>query len=303
MEYTPPPTPESFPQFRKRPLPNTRRLPTRFQASAAGLDLSNKVFPTTPITFWLNTRHFPSSPSSSPLLPYQDDPSDPHPNILSVSLPPSPFATTLQHLAAYLPAPVSHFLAHRLIPEWFLPSRVILKQRRRDTYADEDVHVARFTREVDVYERLGKAGLQGAGVGEEGIVPRMYGRTHFEGRDAIVLQEVPGMSLRAPEMVAREWEGDLEGMVRECYEKLVGAGGWHEEAWLENLWVVPGGERRERVVVVGLGGVRWEGEEERFWGGREKGWWVEGALEGLGDVLGRLQKGYWQDGWLEELDD
>lgn len=73
-------------------------------------------------------------------------------------------------------------------PEWFLPSKTILKCKKDQEREDMD---ALFQAELKAYERLKP--LQGM------TIPRLYGTARYEGQDALLLQHLPGPTLADPE--------------------------------------------------------------------------------------------------------
>ena len=103
----------------------------------------------------------------------------------------------------------SHF------PEWFLPERIALKTRRMDFYDDEPIDEIVKTElhetELKAYDRLKP--LQGL------VVPRCYGEAIYDGAPALVLEDVGGHSLAAPEGCLLTPE-QLSTMLQECYRAL-----------------------------------------------------------------------------------
>lgn len=151
-----------------------------------------------------------------------------------------PNHTIARWLSHWMPQPVLSWLVH-LLPEWFLPPTVFLKERNRDKPAES------YENELDTYHHL--RSLQGT------YIPRFYGeaavytctptRRRRRPTPALVLEDVQGTSLR--DLAAGALSDELVDKVRRTYNKLTEEGVVHGDPRLHNFLYAPG---RDGVVAV-----------------------------------------------------
>lgn len=114
-------------------------------------------------------------------------------------------------------------------PEWFLPSRIVLKRQKKD-WDDE------FDNEKAIYQTL--APVQGK------AVPVCYGEaecteTETTGKRALVLSDIGGVSLHEDD--ARGLDvAELEGMLSEPFRALAVLKVSHDDYKLDNYRLVGG---------------------------------------------------------------
>ncbi|KAK5656276.1 hypothetical protein OQA88_5039 [Cercophora sp. LCS_1] len=130
-----------------------------------------------------------------------------HPDVLRLRLNPSRTAYLIGWLATLVPWIKSGF------PEWFLAPNVIIKREK----TDQEAVIAKelFDTETQAYERL--KDLQGL------VVPICYGQVRCNGRRALVLQDVGGVSVAEPAGATLNLE-ELSRLLQECCHALRGFG-------------------------------------------------------------------------------
>lgn len=157
----------------------------------------------------------------------------------SASAPPPPNPTIARWLAHWMPQPVLSWLV-RLLPEWFLPPTVILKERNGEKPAES------YENELDTYHHL--RSLQGT------YIPRLYGEAAVytcaltrrrRPTPALLLEDIQGTSLR--DLAAGALSDELVDKVRHTYNKLTEQGVVHGDPRLHNFLYAPS---RDGVVAV-----------------------------------------------------
>lgn len=157
--------------------------------------------------------------------------------IFRLHIPPNP--AIARWLARWMPQPVLSWLV-RLLPEWFLPPTVILKERNGEKPAES------YENELDTYHHL--RSLQGT------YIPRLYGEAAVytcaptrrrRPTPALLLEDIQGTSLR--DLAAGALSDELVDKVRHTYNKLTDAGVVHGDPRLHNFLYAPS---RDGVVAV-----------------------------------------------------
>lgn len=157
--------------------------------------------------------------------------------VFRLRIPPNP--TIARWLAHWMPQPVLSWLV-RLLPEWFLPPTVILKERNGEKPAES------YENELDTYHHL--RSLQGT------YIPRLYGEAAVytcaltrrrRPTPALLLEDIQGTSLR--DLAAGALSDELIDKVRHTYNKLTEQGVVHGDPRLHNFLYAPS---RDGVVAV-----------------------------------------------------
>ncbi|KAK4177782.1 lipopolysaccharide core heptose(II) kinase RfaY [Triangularia setosa] len=163
--------------------------------------------PATLVHFWFRTRFVSAFATCL---------SNIHPHILRLHIRPSTAASLVGSCVRLVPG-FAQFWVHVAFPEWFLPDHIVLKQQKQ---GEEEVVTAElFDTEVQAYNRLQP--LQGM------VVPTCYGRLHYNGTRALILEYLGGTSLSSPEGVTLRLE-ELSALLQPCYRALHAFGVHHD---------------------------------------------------------------------------
>jgi RIO-like serine/threonine protein kinase len=135
----------------------------------------------------------------------------------------------------FLPSPMRNLLQSRW-PEWFLPTKIVLK-RQKAGWEDE------FDNEKAIYQRL--ASVQGT------VVPVCYGEascpaTEETGPRALVLSDIGGIGLYEDAAGGLDTE-HVEAMLLEALRALTNLGIAHDDSKLDNFRLV--GDR-DKIMVI-----------------------------------------------------
>ncbi|KAK3371894.1 hypothetical protein B0H63DRAFT_513445 [Podospora didyma] len=131
-----------------------------------------------------------------------------HPHVLKLHLDLSHTSRFIHRLVDLLPQCARSWVKS-VLPEWFLPTDIILKQQKM--IGEKEIAKELFDTEVRAYERL--KDIQGA------VVPIYYGQVRYDGRKALILQDVGGVSLAEPVCATLEVE-EFSRLLQECYRAL-----------------------------------------------------------------------------------
>jgi hypothetical protein len=151
-----------------------------------------------------------------------------HPHVLKLHIRPSTVASLVGSCVGYLPAFAASWV-QAVLPEWFLPSHVVLKKQKEG--GEAMINEERFDAEVKAYGRLKP--LQGV------VIPTCYGRLHYNGVRAIILEYLGGVSLASPEGATLRQE-ELSALLQPCYRALCALGVHHDDPNSANCQLVNG---------------------------------------------------------------
>jgi tRNA A-37 threonylcarbamoyl transferase component Bud32 len=113
---------------------------------------------------------------------------------------------------------------------------MVLKQQKQ---GEEEVILAElFDTEVKAYDLLKP--LQGV------VIPTCYGRLHYNGRRALLLEYLGGVSMSSPEGATLRLE-ELSTLLQPCYRALHALGVHHDDPNLSNFHLVNG-----KIMVLDL---------------------------------------------------
>jgi tRNA A-37 threonylcarbamoyl transferase component Bud32 len=167
--------------------------------------------------------------------------------------------------------------ANTLFPEWFLPVHVVLKTQNQGE--DEPVLRELFDTEVQAYDRLKP--LQGV------IVPRCYGRLHYNGSRAMILERLGGVSLASPEGATLQLE-QLSALLQPCYRALHAFQVHHDDPQPANFQLVDG-----KIMVLDLERVMFDLSAD------DMGYFLKTNIEDLAIRYRDMQVYYRHEGLLE----
>lgn len=108
-----------------------------------------------------------------------------------------------------------------LLPEWFLPDHIIIKMQKQGDEYEEEMETQNFDNEVNAYARLKP--LQGV------VVPKLYGQVRLDGKRALLLQNVGGVSLGDPGGATLGLK-DLVDKLLAAYGALAAFSGLHDDS-------------------------------------------------------------------------
>lgn len=199
-----------------------------------------------------------------------------HHHILRLRIVPSRLHWLIQGLLSLLPARCRSW-AKSVIPEWFLPETVILKPEK-DT-GEEGVGAELFDTEVEAYARLSP--LQGT------VTPVCYGQARYNGRRALILQDVDGKCIHEPEGLTLSLY-DLSNMLHQCYSALHACGVHQEDPQLNNFVLAD-----NRLVALDFERVAFDLSEE------ERACFTESGIHHLANRYAGMQASFRRQGLLE----
>lgn len=176
--------------------------------------------------FWFRTRYISALAIR---------PSRLHPHVLQLHLGPSAVASFIASCTELLPGYLRACVRSAL-PEWFLPSQVVLKQEKQ---GEEKVIMEElFDTEVRAYRHLKP--LQGI------VIPTFYGSLRYNGTRALLLEYIGGTPMSMPEAATMSLE-ELSDLLQPCYRAIHALGVHHDDPNLSNFHLVDG-----RVMVLDL---------------------------------------------------
>ncbi|KXX81130.1 Lipopolysaccharide core heptose(II) kinase RfaY [Madurella mycetomatis] len=209
-------------------LPKYKRPgePEHYRLSATRLRGTKRQFPTTLVHFWFRTRYVSALAAGLSQL---------HPHILELHIRPSTVASLIGSCVGLLPGFAQSWV-QAVLPEWFLPNHVVLKKQKEGE--EEMIMEELFDTEVKAYGRLKP--LQGV------VIPTCYGRLHYNGTRALILEYLGGVSLSSPEGATLRLE-ELSTLLQPCYRALHAFGVHHDDPNLSNFQLVNG-----KIMVLDL---------------------------------------------------
>ncbi|KAK3356300.1 hypothetical protein B0T25DRAFT_474174 [Lasiosphaeria hispida] len=250
-------------------LPKYKRPgePEHYRLSAARLEATKREPSTTLVHFWFRTRYVAALATGLTHL---------HPHIIELHIRPSMVASLVGSYVRLLPA-FAQSWARTALPEWFLPDHVVLKQQKQ---GEEEIIMAElFDTEVKAYGRLKP--LQGV------VIPTCYGRLHYNGTRALILEYLKGVSLSSPEGATLRLE-ELSTMLQPCYRALHAFDVHHDDPNLSNFQLVNG-----KIMVLDL--------ESAVFGlsANDQAFFMKTSIECLAGRYRSMQAYYRHDGSLE----
>lgn len=115
------------------------------------------------------------------------------------------------------------------LPEWFLPSHVVIKKQKEE--GEAIILEELFDTELRVYHQLKPP--QGA------VVPTFYDSLKYDGVRAIMVEYLGGISLCSPEGATMTTE-ELSTLLQPWYRALNALGVFHDDPNLANVHFVDG---------------------------------------------------------------
>jgi hypothetical protein len=217
--------------------------------------------------FWFRTRYITASAFQVTHL---------HPHIIGLDLQPSTLATLITSAVSILLPTRAQSWTRTTFPEWFLPSRVVIKQQKP---GEAEIAQEYFDTERAAYTRLKP--LQGV------VIPRMYGSLHYHGTRALMLDYLDGVSLPTPEGGTLELE-ELSALLQGCYRALDAFGVQQDDSNLSNFLLVGG-----TMMVLDL-------ESAVFhYSADDRAFFTASSIGDLAGKYGEMQAYYRHDGCLE----
>jgi hypothetical protein len=165
---------------------------------------------------------------------------DIHPHVLGLQLRPSAVADLIASTVRLLPSRVQGWI-RALFPEWFLPGYVVMKMRKAGKYdevSDEGILDEDFDTEIKAY-RLMKP-IQGL------VIPQFFGRARYNGRRAMILEHLQGISMVSPEG-ATLTPNELAALLLPCFRAMHPFRVLYGDSNLQNFVLVDG-----RMMVLDL---------------------------------------------------
>ena len=165
---------------------------------------------------------------------------DTHPHVLGLQLRPSAVANLIASTVRFLPSRVQGWI-RAIFPEWFLPGYVVMKMRKAGKYEevlDEEILDEDFDTELKAY-RLMKP-IQGL------VIPRFFGCVRYNGRRAMILEHLRGISMSSPEGATLTLN-ELAALLLPCYRAMHQFRVQYDDPNLSNFVLVDG-----RMMVLDL---------------------------------------------------
>ncbi|KAK0655244.1 hypothetical protein B0T16DRAFT_314567 [Cercophora newfieldiana] len=197
-----------------------------------------------------------------------------HSNVLRLHLQASFLQSILQTVLGYLPCAIQAWF-ELLFPEWTLPSRLILKKQKKN-WEEE------FEAEKAAYAKLHL--LQGT------VVPRLFGELQYDNTPALLMSDIGGVCLAAPEGGMLELD-EFRRLVRQALTALSRFGVLQDDTKLDNFHLTDG-----RVMVVDLEMTSNENQEPLTDEQLEFG--TDCAVDYLAKSYEDNQYCFWEDGIL-----
>ncbi|KAL2174046.1 uncharacterized protein P884DRAFT_209864 [Thermothelomyces heterothallicus CBS 202.75] len=214
--------------------------PERYRLSKAGIEACKSKKPAFPpwlISFRFRTRYISA-------LATQLDRDRPH--LLDLQICPSRVARFFGACVNLLPTFAQSWI-RAMMPEWFLPSRVILKAPKRDESGY--IHTELFDNEARAYDRLKP--LQGT------IIPKCYGLARYNGLRALILERLGGVSLASPQGATLTLE-EISALMQPCHRAMHAFGVHHGDPHPANYQLVDG-----KLMALDLEWVEWDLPDEK----------------------------------------
>ncbi|KAK0640841.1 hypothetical protein B0T16DRAFT_418545 [Cercophora newfieldiana] len=153
-----------------------------------------------------------------------------HSNVLRLKLQASLLQTVLQAVLGYLPYAIQAWF-EQMFPEWTLPARLILKKQKKN-WEEE------FEAEKVAYAKVRP--LQGI------VVPRLFGELQYDNTTALLMSDIGGMCLAAPEGGMLELD-EFRRLIRQALTELSRFRVLQDDVKLDNFHLTDG-----KVMVVDL---------------------------------------------------
>ncbi|KAL2166192.1 hypothetical protein VTG60DRAFT_3152 [Thermothelomyces hinnuleus] len=214
--------------------------PENYRLSKAGIEACKSKKPAAPpwlISFRFRTRYISAFAT-------QLDSDRPH--ILDLQICPSRVARFFGACVDLLPAFAQSWI-RALMPEWFLPSRVILKAQKQGE--SEEVMAELFDTETRAYDRLKP--LQGT------VIPKCYGLARYNGSRAMILERLGGVSLASPQGATLTLE-EISALMQPCHRAMHAFGVHHSDPHPANYQLVDG-----KLMALDLEYVEWDLPDEK----------------------------------------
>lgn len=206
-----------------------------------------------------------------------------HLNVLRLVVHRSTLDRAIRLLFSLFPKAVHSFF-RSVVPEWFLPEKIVLK-KRKDGWDEE------FQTEQATYQKL--RCLQGH------VIPVFHGEVHLEGTPALLLSDVGGTSMAEPGGAklrngAILSESEFQRIARQALGALAACGIAHADLKLDNLRRVEDEKGENIIMIVDLeqvDEVESKDKQERI---------AEGDAKFLADRYRNYLEGLRYDGLLPE---
>ncbi|KAK5655574.1 hypothetical protein OQA88_5505 [Cercophora sp. LCS_1] len=252
-------------------LPKYKRPgePEHYRLSTARLGATKPEPSTTLVHFWFRTRYVSALATGLSHL---------HPHIFKLQIRPSIVASLIGSCIKLLPA-FAQSWARAAFPEWLLPSHVVLKQQKQGEEEEEEIKAELFDTEVKAYGRLKP--LQGV------VIPAYYGRLHYNGIRALILEYLEGVSLSSPEGATLRLE-ELSTLLQPCYQALHAFGVHHDDPNLSNFQLVNG-----KIMVLDLESAVFD------LSANDQAYFMKTSIECLAGRYRNMQAYYRHEGSLE----
>ncbi|KAH6623797.1 hypothetical protein F5144DRAFT_371867 [Chaetomium tenue] len=224
------------------------------------------------VHFWFRTRYI--SALSSRIFPR-------HPHVLALEIRPSRAVVFIKTFTGFLPVLFQSWV-QAILPEWFLPDHVVLKQQKQGE-VEKEIAEELFDAEADAYHRLKP--LQGV------VIPTCYGRVSYNGTRALVLERIGGVSMFSPEGATLRLE-ELSALFQPCYQALTAMAACHGDPNLANFQLVDG-----RIMALDLDNVEFglpADKREHF---------TKTNIWDLAYRYRTVQAHFWHEGSLEEVEE
>ncbi|KAK4241748.1 hypothetical protein C8A03DRAFT_12019 [Achaetomium macrosporum] len=198
---------------------------------------------------------------------------DVHSNVLRLQLQASFLQSVLHTALGYLPCAIQAWFESSF-PEWTLPPRLILKKQKN--WEEE------FEAEKAAYTKLRP--LQGT------VVPRLFGELQYDNTTALLMSDIGGVCLAAPEGGMLELD-EFRRVVRQALTALSRFGVLQDDTKLDNFHLTHG-----RVMVVDFEMTSNENQQPLTDEQLEFG--IDCAVDSLAKSYEDNQYCFWEDGIL-----
>lgn len=196
---------------------------------------------------------------------------DVHQNVLRLQVQPSVAQSVIQAVVGCLPSAIRTWFESSL-PEWTLPSRLILK-KHKEGWDDE------FEMEKATYTKL--RSLQGI------VISRLFGELRYDNTRALLLSDIGGVCLATPEGSLLEL-ADFRRLLYQALTTLSHFKILQEDVKLDNFHLT-----NDKVMIVDLEKVSEESlsDEDLDFG-------IKSAVDSLAAFYERNQYYFWEEGLI-----
>ncbi|KAF5012145.1 hypothetical protein FDECE_1794 [Fusarium decemcellulare] len=157
-----------------------------------------------------------------------------HPNVLRLQIHSTIFSQIIRGLVSLLPTRFASWIQSQY-PEWCLPEKIVFKIQKDDWERE-------FKREKATYAKL--QCLQGV------TIPRYYGCVDYDGVRAIILSDIGGACVAAPEGAVLQ-QDDFRAILDPALTALKNFGVSHDDVKLDNFHLVTE-NGKDKIMVVDL---------------------------------------------------